>query len=55
MKKTLIICAKHPLPEDHGSSIRTMNFVRFFQNYGSVVVLRAINNQRQNIHEKASN
>ena len=38
MKKTLIICAKHPLPEDHGSSIRTMNFVRFFQNYGSVDV-----------------
>ncbi|MCK4826334.1 glycosyltransferase, partial [bacterium] len=38
MKKTLIICVKHPLPEDHGSSIRTMNFVRFFQNYGSVDV-----------------
>jgi glycosyltransferase involved in cell wall biosynthesis len=36
MKKTLLISREHPLPEDHGSSIRTMNFVRFFKKYGIV-------------------
>ena len=36
MKKTLIICGRYPLPEDHGSPIRTMNFVRFFRKYGRV-------------------
>ena len=36
MKKTLLISNEHPLPEDHGSSIRTMNFVRFFKKYGIV-------------------
>ena len=36
MKKTLLISREHPLPEDHGSSMRTMNFVRFFKKYGMV-------------------
>jgi glycosyltransferase involved in cell wall biosynthesis len=36
MKKTLLVCGRYPLPEDHGSPIRTMNFVRFFLNHGSV-------------------
>ena len=36
MKKTLLICREYPLPEDHGSSMRTMNFVRFFRNYGTI-------------------
>jgi glycosyltransferase involved in cell wall biosynthesis len=38
MKKTLVICGRYPLPEDHGSPMRTMNFVRFFKNYGQVDV-----------------
>lgn len=36
MKKTLVISREYPLPEDHGSSMRTMNFVRFFKQYGTV-------------------
>jgi glycosyltransferase involved in cell wall biosynthesis len=36
MKKTLLICTHYPLPENIGTSIRTMNFVRFFKKYGSV-------------------
>lgn len=36
MKKTLLICGRYPLPEDHGSPMRTMNFARFFMNHGSV-------------------
>lgn len=36
MKKILIICNKYPLPEDTGTNIRTMNFVRFFQSYGVI-------------------
>ena len=36
MKKTLLICRKYPLPENLGESMRTMAFVRFFQNYGTV-------------------
>lgn len=36
MKKTLLICGRYPLPEDHGSPMRTMNFVRFLKNYGTV-------------------
>ena len=36
MKKTLLICTEYPLPEHHGASMRTMNFVRFFKNYGTV-------------------
>ncbi len=36
MKKTLIICSTYPLPENTGANIRTMNFVRFFQNIGPV-------------------
>ena len=38
MKRTLLICEKYPLPEKQGSSIRTMNFARFFKNYGPVDV-----------------
>lgn len=36
MKKILLISYDFPLPEDHGSRMRTMNFVRFFQNYGTI-------------------
>lgn len=36
MKKTLLICGQYPLPENIGSNIRTMNFVRFFLKYGPV-------------------
>jgi polysaccharide biosynthesis protein PslH len=36
MKKTLLICGHYPLPENIGSNIRTMNFVRFFLQYGTV-------------------
>jgi glycosyltransferase involved in cell wall biosynthesis len=36
MKKTLLICSRYPLPEDHGQTMRTMNFVRFFKNCGTV-------------------
>lgn len=36
MKKTLIICPDYPLPENNGSNIRTMNFVRFFMQFGPV-------------------
>lgn len=36
MKKILIISGRYPLPEDNGSSIRTMNFVRFFEKQGHV-------------------
>jgi glycosyltransferase involved in cell wall biosynthesis len=36
MKKTLIICSHYPLPEHVGTNIRTMNFVRFFKQYGTV-------------------
>jgi glycosyltransferase involved in cell wall biosynthesis len=38
MKKTLLVCDLYPLPENMGSNMRTMNLVRFFQNYGSVDV-----------------
>jgi glycosyltransferase involved in cell wall biosynthesis len=36
MKKTLIICSQYPLPENTGANIRSMNFVHFFKNLGSV-------------------
>lgn len=36
MKKTLLICGNYPLPEDHGSPLRTMAFVRFFMKHGRV-------------------
>lgn len=36
MKKTLIICSHYPLPEATGANMRTMHFVRFFQQLGSV-------------------
>jgi glycosyltransferase involved in cell wall biosynthesis len=36
MKRTLLICGRYPLPEDHGSPLRTMNFVRYFLSHGSV-------------------
>ena len=34
MKKTLIICPEYPLPENSGGNIRTMNFARFFMQFG---------------------
>jgi polysaccharide biosynthesis protein PslH len=36
MKKTLILCGVYPLPENHGNPMRTMNFVRFFRQHGTV-------------------
>ncbi|MEW6600604.1 MAG: glycosyltransferase [Nitrospirota bacterium] len=36
MKKTLLICGHYPLPENIGSNMRTMNFVRFFLKYGTI-------------------
>jgi glycosyltransferase involved in cell wall biosynthesis len=39
MRKTLLICDVHPLPENTGANIRTMNFVRFFKQYGSVDIV----------------
>ena len=36
MKKTLMICDEYSLPENNGGSIRTMNFVRFFKQLGTV-------------------
>lgn len=38
MKKTLLICGYYPLPENIGANMRTMNFVRFLKNYGSVEI-----------------
>ena len=48
MKRTLLICNVYPLPEDHGNNMRTMNFVRFFKNYGTldiVYFVKHIHNQ----------
>jgi len=39
MKRTLIICAKYPHPETDGSSMRTMNFARYFSRQGEVDIL----------------
>jgi len=36
MKKILIICGRYPLPENTGTSMRTMNFVKYFKTHGSV-------------------
>jgi glycosyltransferase involved in cell wall biosynthesis len=36
MKQTLIICVTHPLPENIGANIRTMQFARFFRGLGTV-------------------
>jgi glycosyltransferase involved in cell wall biosynthesis len=36
MKRTLLICGQYPLPENSGTNIRTMNFVRFFLQLGTV-------------------
>lgn len=36
MKKTLLICGHYPLPEHVGTSMRTMNFVRFFKHLGTI-------------------
>lgn len=36
MKRILIICNKYPFPENTGTNIRTMNFVRFFQTLGEI-------------------
>jgi polysaccharide biosynthesis protein PslH len=42
MKKTLIICGPYPLPEKAGTNMRTMNFARFFKNYGPVDIAYSI-------------
>jgi glycosyltransferase involved in cell wall biosynthesis len=39
MKRTLIICARFPHPESDGSSMRTMNFARYFSRQGEVDIL----------------
>ncbi|MFQ5604277.1 MAG: glycosyltransferase [bacterium] len=39
MKKTLIIANHYPLPENNGSNIRTMHFVRYFQKLGPVDIV----------------
>jgi polysaccharide biosynthesis protein PslH len=36
MKKTLLICHMYPFPEKYGAGMRTMNFARFFREYGTV-------------------
>ena len=36
MKKTLVITTHHPIPETTGANMRTMHFVRFFAQLGSV-------------------
>jgi len=36
VKRTLLIAGNYPLPETTGENIRTMNFVRFFKERGSV-------------------
>jgi glycosyltransferase involved in cell wall biosynthesis len=36
MKKTLLLCNFHPLASQFGSTMRTMNFVSFFRNFGLV-------------------
>jgi len=36
MKKTLVICPEYPLPENSGANIRTMNFVRYFMQFGPI-------------------
>jgi polysaccharide biosynthesis protein PslH len=38
MKKSLVICSHYPFPENIGTNMRTMNFVRFFRNYGTVEI-----------------
>ena len=42
MEKTLLICDHYPLPENIGMNMRTMNFVRFFRDYGTVDVAYSI-------------
>ena len=37
--KALVISPKYPLPEDNGAAMRTMNFVRYFQQFGEVDLL----------------
>jgi len=36
VKRILLICSEYPLPENSGTSIRTMNFVRYFEKYGTI-------------------
>jgi hypothetical protein len=36
MKKTLIVCEYYPSPQNIGSSIRTLNFARYFRSIGTV-------------------
>jgi len=37
--KSLVVAPKYPLPEDNGSAMRTMNFVRYFKQLGDVDLL----------------
>lgn len=39
MKKTLLISCLYPWPESQGTSMRTINFVRFFQQHGIVDIV----------------
>jgi len=36
MSRTLLLCGHYPLPENTGANMRTMHFVRFFKERGSV-------------------
>ena len=36
MKKTLLICGHYPSPETIGTNMRTINFARFFRQFGTV-------------------
>jgi glycosyltransferase involved in cell wall biosynthesis len=49
MKNSLLICRVYPLPENLGTSIRTMNFVRFFQNYGTVDIAYSYQSTREQV------
>jgi len=47
MEKILIINPQYPLPEDNGSRMRTMNFVRFFEKYGVVDLVYFVPKQQE--------
>ena len=55
MKKTLLICGRYPLPENHGSPMRTMNFVRFFQRYGTLDIAYSRVSRARTEHSTFSN
>ena len=42
---------EYPLPEDHGNSMRTMNFVRFFKNYGKVDIVYSVKHVHNQVRQ----